>query len=66
MDERPVSPWSLARVVVTVKIGANDRWQFRSHPLDPVVANILCRDLADGPFRVLSAHSEPVERNNTP
>lgn len=55
-----LNPWSLARIAVTVKIGEG-RWVFRSIPVDPVVADMLCRDLADGPFRVLSAHKEPLE-----
>lgn len=54
----PVS-WDRVRVVVTVKIG--EPWVFTSEPMTAMWGDILVRQLADGPFEVLTAHLIPAE-----
>jgi hypothetical protein len=56
--EQPLSPWSLVRLVVTVKItgeaGVNlGDVEFISGPMNPILAEVLLRDLKDA--RVVKA-----------
>jgi len=57
------TPWTPVRIVIVVRVGEG-RWEFRTNKVfDPVVAEILMRDLAAEPLvHVLSAHLEPVEQ----
>lgn len=64
----PPNPWALVRVVVVLRVDNDehkdrqDRWEFRTRALDPVVADILTRNLAAQPLvHVLSSHIEPVD-----
>lgn len=52
----PAGPWPTVRVVVTVRVGARD-WQFRSEPIEPLVAEMLLRQLSDD-GRILKARKE--------